>query len=167
MSFDCLDKSATQTGFASLVGVSQPVISGRVKDGRLPVGGTFREWLHAYCEDLREQAAGRGGEEQADFQRSRAEDMAATAAIKRMTYHEKMKTLILKDEALQFLGDWAAFANNEFKQGFDGLAKALEERTGEPVDSELKEKYAGAAITRVRDFALKCGAVTGGSGDDV
>lgn len=167
MSFDCLGKDATQTGFASLVGVSQQAVSGRVKDGRLPIGGTFQEWLLAYCEDLREQAAGRGGDEQADFQRARAEDMTATAAIKRMTYHEKMKTLILKDEALQFLGDWAAFANNEFKQGFEGLAKAIEERTGEAVDSELKDKYAGAAITRVRGFALKYGAVADGSGDDV
>lgn len=155
MKFDCLDKEATQTGFADLVGVSQQAISSRVKSGQLVMGETYWQWLLVYTEDLREHAAGRGGDEQAEFQRSRAQDMAATAALKRITYHEKIDTLVIKEEARGFLGDWARFANSEFNNAFDSFIRAIEEKAGEPVDPGLREKYAGAAIRRVRDFALK------------
>ena len=155
MNFDCLDQEATQTGFAELVGVSQQSISSRVKSGQLAKGETYWQWLLTYCEDLREHAAGRGGDEQAEFQRSRAQDMAATAALKRITYHEKIETLVLKEQAREFLGDWARFANSEFNTAFDMFIRAIEEKTGESIDPDLRDKYAGSAIRRVRDFALK------------
>lgn len=57
--FDCLDKKATQAGFARLVGVSKQAISARVSDGQMIDGGTYAEWLTSYLEGLRQEAAGR------------------------------------------------------------------------------------------------------------
>jgi phage terminase Nu1 subunit (DNA packaging protein) len=53
----------TQAQFAELVGITQQRVSELVGDGTLPRGATALQWLQAYCERLREQAAGRQGEE--------------------------------------------------------------------------------------------------------
>lgn len=64
INFDFLDQRATQSGFARLVGVSQPSIHYHV--GRaLHMGETYRTWLLAYCEHLRYEAAGRSDLNQA------------------------------------------------------------------------------------------------------
>ena len=70
---DFLDKRATQSGFARLVGVSQASIWKHV--GRsLHMGGTYRTWLLAYCEHLRFEAAGRSDINQARQIQSRVKD---------------------------------------------------------------------------------------------
>jgi phage terminase Nu1 subunit (DNA packaging protein) len=58
----CLDAPISQAEFAQMVGVSEASISTRVKDGVLVRGDTAHEWLLAYCERLRDQAAGRLGD---------------------------------------------------------------------------------------------------------
>lgn len=45
-----------------MIGVSEASISKRVSEGVLVRGETAHEWLIAYCEHLRDQAAGRLGE---------------------------------------------------------------------------------------------------------
>lgn len=57
------DAKATQTLIGQLVGVSQQAISALVNDGKIPATGTVGALLIAYCERLREQAAGRMGDE--------------------------------------------------------------------------------------------------------
>lgn len=57
------DSRATQAVIGQLVGVSQQAISALVNDGKIPATGTVGAVLLAYCERLREQAAGRMGEE--------------------------------------------------------------------------------------------------------
>lgn len=58
-----LDDQVSQARFAEMVGVSEASISQRVSDGVLTRGDTAGEWLVAYCERLRDQAAGRAGAE--------------------------------------------------------------------------------------------------------
>ena len=58
-----LDYEATQTALAELVGVTQPTISNLMTDGKIPATGTLGELLRAYCARLRDQAAGRMGDE--------------------------------------------------------------------------------------------------------
>jgi hypothetical protein len=60
---DCLNKKATQVGFADLVGCSKQAIHQRVNQGTLPKGGTYSEWLKVYIEGLRNEAAGRSDED--------------------------------------------------------------------------------------------------------
>lgn len=57
-----LDAHISQAEFAQMVGVSEASISKRVSDGVLTRGECAHAWLVAYCEHLRDQAAGRLGE---------------------------------------------------------------------------------------------------------
>lgn len=57
-----LDAHISQAEFAQIVGVSEASISKRVSDGVLTRGECVHAWLIAYCEHLRDQAAGRLGE---------------------------------------------------------------------------------------------------------
>lgn len=57
-----LSESFSQTVLAGLVGVTQPAISAMVSDGKIPATGTLGDVLQAYCQRLRDQAAGRLGE---------------------------------------------------------------------------------------------------------
>lgn len=52
-----------QAEFAALVGVSEAKVSQLISDGILQRGQTGHAWLLAYCERLREQAAGRASGE--------------------------------------------------------------------------------------------------------
>ena len=58
-----LSMQGTQTALAELVGVTQPTISNLMTEGKLPATGTLGELLLAYCARLRDQAAGRMGDE--------------------------------------------------------------------------------------------------------
>lgn len=49
----------TQEVFARMVGISQPKVSQLLGDGVLQRGDSLGAWMLAYCERLREQAAGR------------------------------------------------------------------------------------------------------------
>ncbi|MCC7041100.1 MAG: terminase small subunit [Burkholderiales bacterium] len=89
MAFD-LYRPVTQEAFADLVGVSQQAISELVLRETLPRGGNLKQWLHAYCGNLREQAAGRAarGElelagERARLAREQADRIAMQNAVSR------------------------------------------------------------------------------------
>jgi len=56
---EVLDQPATQKAFGDVVGISQPAASDLIKRGVLRPGGTFGEWIRAYCAHQREIAAGR------------------------------------------------------------------------------------------------------------
>lgn len=67
-----LSEAITQQQFGDLVGISQQAVSDLVGRGVLIAGETAAEWLLAYCDHLREMAAGRGGEEGINLVRERA-----------------------------------------------------------------------------------------------
>lgn len=62
----------TQAQFGELVGISQPAVSGLVSRGVLRDGDSAAGWLLAYCEHLREIAAGRGGDQVGELAAERA-----------------------------------------------------------------------------------------------
>lgn len=57
-----LDQPVSQAEFAAMIGVSEARASQLVSEGVIVRGDTAQEWLVAYCERLRDQAAGRLGE---------------------------------------------------------------------------------------------------------
>src|SRR5471030_1147909 len=67
-----IDATATQAQFGAMVGISQPAVSDLMTRGVLSPGGTVREWLHEYCGNLREQAAGRYAAGELDLAQERA-----------------------------------------------------------------------------------------------
>ena len=67
-----LDAPISQAEFALIVGVSEARVSQLVSDGVLIKGESARQWLAAYCERLRGQAAARTGQGGADLVLERA-----------------------------------------------------------------------------------------------
>lgn len=67
-----LDAPISQAEFAEMIGVSEARISQLVSDSVLTRGETAHAWLIAYCERLRDQAAGRSGLGGADLVLERA-----------------------------------------------------------------------------------------------
>lgn len=58
-----LEQAIAQAEFAQMIGVSEARVSQLVSEGVLVRGETALEWNVAYCERLRDQAAGRLGSE--------------------------------------------------------------------------------------------------------
>ena len=89
-----LSGTATQTAMADLVGVTLQTISNLMADGKIPSAGTLGDLLHAYCQRLRAQAAGRLGEaggldlvqERAALAREQREGQAIKNAVARREY---------------------------------------------------------------------------------
>lgn len=90
-----MSERVTQSEFGAAVGISQQAVSALLADGLLPRDGTFGDWLAAYCDRLREQAAGRmGGEiggldlvqERAALAREQREGQAIKNAVARKEY---------------------------------------------------------------------------------
>lgn len=67
-----LSGAITQQQFGELIGVSQQAVSDLARRGVLAEGETAAEWLLAYCDHLREVAAGRGGEDGINLVKERA-----------------------------------------------------------------------------------------------
>lgn len=67
-----LDFAITQEKFGDLVGISQQAVSDLLLRGVLQRGHSAGEWLHAYCANLREQAAGRASTGDLDLVQERA-----------------------------------------------------------------------------------------------
>lgn len=85
----------TQAEFAQVVGVSEARVSQLVSEGVLARGDTAHAWLAAYCDRLRDQAAGRLGaelggldlvQERAALAREQREGQAIKNAVARKEY---------------------------------------------------------------------------------
>ena len=90
-----LSMDGTQLALATLVGVTQPTISNLMTDGKIPSSGTLGALLLAYCQRLRDQAAGRLGDvdggldlvqERAALAREQREGQAIKNAVARKDY---------------------------------------------------------------------------------
>lgn len=158
-----LSQVATQTGFADLLGVSQQAISKQCKKGTLAKGGTYGDWLRQYYDHLADQAAGRGGDEQANVAQATVEEKQVKTALNRLEYHKELGRLVDIEEAKEFLGGWAAFANRQFMQAFERMVLAIESQHDIEISPELREKYAGSATERIRGYVSK---LSPGAGDD-
>ena len=90
-----LSQQVSQAEFAQIVGISEARVSQLVSDGVLSRGDTLLVWLAAYCERLRDQAAGRLGsevggldlvQERAALAREQREGQAIKNAVARREY---------------------------------------------------------------------------------
>lgn len=117
-----LDQQATQAAFGELVGIAQPSVSTLMAEGKLPSAGTLRELLLAYCQRLRDQAAGRMGEnttldlvqERAALAREQREGQAIKNAVARREY-----------APIGLLSDVLGMASSAVVDRFDQLEGAL------------------------------------------
>jgi terminase small subunit / prophage DNA-packing protein len=88
-----LEGIPTQSQLGELVGISQPAVSGLVQRGVLIDGDTLGAWLLAYCDHIREMAAGRAAGGGLDLGRERARLASEQADRVAMQNAEKRREL--------------------------------------------------------------------------
>ena len=118
-----LDQVTSQADFADLVGVSEARISQLMADGVMPRGGTAHEWLLAYCERLRDQAAGRAGSETGGL--DLVQERAALAREQRIAQELKNQTARGEYAPIGLLADVLGQASSAVVDRFDLLEGAL------------------------------------------
>lgn len=151
-----LDEIATQASFGELVNITQSAVHKHV--GKcLQKGDTHRVWLHAYCNQLRNEAAGRGGDNQASLTRARIQEAEAKAALTTVAYHEKIGTLIQASEAEKALVEWAGFAINEYQNCFESFVYEVESRYKIKIGEEIPREIIGNTFSRISAYAEKLG----------
>jgi terminase small subunit / prophage DNA-packing protein len=138
-----LDRALTQGEFAALVGITQQAVSDLQKRHVLRQSVTGAAWLLAYCEHLREQAAGRAGqlaEARAALDNERREEIAMRNAVKRREY---LPAVIIA-QVLARMGRQIAGI-------LDGLVPAVRRRWPELTAEQLR--VLEAEIARARNLA--------------
>jgi len=93
--------------------------------------------------------------EQSSLAKAKTEQAEADAALKRLNYHEKLGTLILKEDAQDLLKKWAVKAIQEYKDGFDGFVEDLQDQLEIEVPEELIETYVTSTNKRVGRAAVE------------
>lgn len=106
-----LTSPMTQARFGDLVGITQPAVSELVRRKILPDGASADEWLLAYCDHLREMAAGRGGESGAELVAERARlarEQADKIAMQNAVTRGELAPAYVLEEVLARVGARAA-----------------------------------------------------------
>ncbi|MBI5270136.1 MAG: hypothetical protein HY856_10725 [Burkholderiales bacterium] len=118
-----LAKPLTQAAFGDLIGVSQQAVSDLVTRGVLNHGAPAGEWLAAYCDRLREQAAGRIGADAGGL--DLVQERAALAREQRIA--QAMKNAVARGEyaPIGLLADVLAAASAGVVDRFEQLDGAL------------------------------------------
>lgn len=118
-----LSSQITQAQFAELVGVSQAKVSQLVADGIIARGDTGRQWLLAYCERLREVAAGRQSEEVGGL--DLVQERAALARAQREGVQIKNAVLLKEYAPVDLLAKVLATASQAVADRIDAVPAAL------------------------------------------
>lgn len=129
-----LSRPCSQAVFAGLVGVTQPTVSRLQADGVIQDGATLGAWLLAYCDRLREQAAGRLGSEVGGL--DLVQERAALAREQRIA--QEMKNAVARGEfaPIGVLADVLGRASSSVADRFDQIEGAL--RKARPdIDDDL------------------------------
>lgn len=134
-----LDKAATQALFASLVGIGQSRVSERITAGVLRDGAPLGEWLHQYCERLRDEASGRAGDDQGSLTRARTAEAEASARLKEMQIMEKAGKLVPIEEVEPLLLAMVTAARTELLALPEKLRLEIKALYGVDVDVSLIE----------------------------
>ena len=140
-------KAITQERFAELVGISQQAVSELVSRETLPRNGSARQWLQAYCANLREQAAGRAasGDLALVGERARlASEQANRIAMQNAVTRKELAPVAVITEALARVG-------NEIVGILEALPIQLKRRSLSLTTQDLE--FITEEITRARNTA--------------
>lgn len=160
------DQPCTQAELGGVVGVTQPAISAMMKAGALPPSGTLGELILAYCERLREQAAGRLGE---GGGLDLVQERAALAREQRIS--QALKNDIARGEyaPIGLLSDVLGLASSAVVDRFDQLEGALRKACPTlPDDAKatVMQVIASARNEWIRSTAKLVDAAIDAMGDD-
>lgn len=114
---------------------------------------TIDDVLVKYIRDLREKAAGRGGDDQANLTKQRAAESHIKTAMMTLEYNEKIGTLVPADLAASGLKEWCGNANREYLSGIHALVGEIKSVYKIDVDNELVNNIVNSTIARIQDHA--------------
>ena len=106
----------------------------------------------AYIRDLREKAAGRGGDDQGELTRARTRDALASAKIREIQFFESTGQLVSVEELEPLLEAWATMARSEFINGMNKVVADIEGANDVVVDRVMVDGYARAALDAVGEY---------------
>lgn len=141
-----MDQPISQAEFAEIVGVSEARVSQLVADGVIPRGETAHAMMLAYCERLRDQAAGRAGTETGGL--DLVQERAALARSQRIA--QDMKNAVARGEfaPIGLLADALGRASSAVVDRFDQLEGALRKAAPDIADDVLMVVLGVAASAR-------------------
>ncbi len=147
-----LGEKAIVARFAELTGKSHSAIVEFKNRGILEEDGNLLEWLHAYMKHLPNMAGGRGSDND-ELTAAKISELEAKTALNRLTYHERLGTLINIDVASATLLEWASFNQRETDKGFNQIIHEVEHKYNITIDPALKAKISGAITQRIKNYA--------------
>lgn len=118
-----LDQLISQADFAEAIGVSEARVSQLMSERVLTRGETAGQWLLAYCERLRDQAAGRASSETGGL--DLVQERAALARSQREAQDLKNATARGEYAPIGLLSDVLGMASSAVVDRFDQLEGAL------------------------------------------
>lgn len=136
---EALQKKSKQADFAGMVGITAPAVSRMFSDGILARGQTLHQWLLAYCNKLREEAAGRGGEDSAALSRARTREALAKAESQELENLKALGVVCLASDVGDLMTDWAMETQRLVMGALDRASERIESKYGirlEPGDLE-------------------------------
>lgn len=130
-----MEAPAVQTIVAAVVGVSKQAISAMVQEGKLPEEATNGSLIAAYCERLREIAAGRAGNDVGGL--DLVQERAALAREQRIA--QELKNQIARGEyaPIGLLADVLGQAGSAVVDRFEQLEGALRKACPDLPDDAL------------------------------
>jgi phage terminase Nu1 subunit (DNA packaging protein) len=141
-----MDAPAVQAVVGDIVGVSQQAISALVTDGKLGAFVTTGEMVQAYCQRLRDQAAGRLGAEVGGL--DLVQERAALAREQRMGI--EIKNAVARGEfaPIGLLSEVLATACQSVVERFDQLPSMLKKACPDLPDAAREQVMAAIAGAR-------------------
>lgn len=149
-----MDQPISQAEFAEWIGVSEARVSQLLSEGVMTRGDTGHAWLLAYCERLRDQAAGRAGSEFGAL--DLVQERAALAREQRIA--QALKNSIARGEyaPVGLLADVLGAASSAVVDRFDQLEGALSKAAPdlpEPAKAAVMTVIASARNEWIRSTA--------------
>lgn len=149
-----LDQQVTQAEFAEMVGLSEARVSQLLSEGVMRRGESAHRWLVAYCERLRDQAAGRASGEVGGL--DLVQERAALAREQRIA--QELKNAVSRGEyaPIGLLADVLGMASSAVVARFDQLEGQLRKACpdiGEGVMATVMTVVAGARNEWIRSTA--------------
>ena len=141
-----LDSPAVQAVTGAIVGVSQQAISAMVSEGKLPMYANQGEMVQAYCQRLRDQAAGRMGSEVGGL--DLVQERAALAREQRLGI--EIKNAVARGEfaPIALLSEVLATASQSVVERFEQIPGLLKKSCPDLPDAAREQVMAALAAAR-------------------
>ena len=150
-----LDYQPTQTEFGTLVGLSQPAVSGLLARGIIREGDTIGAWAAAYCAHLREQAAGRAAAGDHDLATERARLAHHNANLAAMEERRRSGELCETSAVVMTM----TTIGSNFRTALERVADKLADRVAAEADPHACHQIISAEIGQaLQQLAKDCEA---------